>query len=255
MYRMMPDGPLRRRLAALYYGTHYGAHLRTCRYRRGAFELETCDGVRMSTIRDFDPAPLTELIRLEAVRPGDWVFDLGGNYGAAAIYMALKAGPQGRVFVYEPDEANLVVMRENLTRNRVDTVTPVALAVSDHTGRQTFFAGGNYTSSLQETDYIAGDRSHYKAVEVELTTIDEECRRLGIGKVDLIKMDIEGSEGPALRGAADTIRRFHPRLVVETHIVNGQSNHPEVEALIQGYGYTDIDVFKDAEQPIFFARK
>lgn len=49
-----------------------------------------------------------------------------------------------------------------------------------------------------------------------LTTIDRIVDELHLQRVDLIKMDIEGSEKPALQGAARTIRRFNPRLTIAT---------------------------------------
>ena len=47
---------------------------------------------------------------------------------------------------------------------------------------------------------------------ITLTTIDRLVAQHGLSRVDLIKMDIEGAEIPAIRGAAETIRRFKPRL-------------------------------------------
>jgi hypothetical protein len=51
-------------------------------------------------------------------------------------------------------------------------------------------------------------------IQVPLTTIDRMAAELNLSRVDLIKMDIEGAEKNALLGAAETIRRFHPRLAI-----------------------------------------
>ena len=53
-------------------------------------------------------------------------------------------------------------------------------------------------------------------VEVPLTTIDILVADLGIERVDFIKMDIEGAERNALRGAVQTIRKHRPRLSIAT---------------------------------------
>ena len=48
----------------------------------------------------------------------------------------------------------------------------------------------------------------------ELVSIDDVVREEGLPRVDCIKLDVEGAELAALRGAADTIRRFRPRLII-----------------------------------------
>ena len=52
------------------------------------------------------------------------------------------------------------------------------------------------------------------AVDVRLTTIDHAAEALKLARVDFIKLDIENAEANALRGAAQTLRRFHPRVAV-----------------------------------------
>jgi hypothetical protein len=52
---------------------------------------------------------------------------------------------------------------------------------------------------------------------IRLTTVDALVRQFGLDRVDLIKMDIEGAEVRALRGATETIRRFRPRLAIATY--------------------------------------
>ena len=53
-------------------------------------------------------------------------------------------------------------------------------------------------------------------IDVELITIDELVEELTLDRVDFIKMDIEGAERNALRGAAETIKRFRPKLAIAT---------------------------------------
>ena len=51
-------------------------------------------------------------------------------------------------------------------------------------------------------------------MEVPATTVDVTVQELGLERVDFVKMDIEGSEGLALRGAADTLGRFRPEMAL-----------------------------------------
>ena len=66
-------------------------------------------------------------------------------------------------------------------------------------------------------------------VKVPLTTIDRLVAELGLERVDYIKMDIEGAEQRAIRGAAATIATFHPRLSLSAyHVPDDPVKIPEL---------------------------
>ena len=68
-------------------------------------------------------------------------------------------------------------------------------------------------ASLRDSSHICaadGDGT----VRCDLVSIDDVVREEGLERVDCIKLDVEGAELDALRGAGDTIRRFRPRLVI-----------------------------------------
>ena len=56
-----------------------------------------------------------------------------------------------------------------------------------------------------------------RAKPLPITTIDKIVADLGLPSVDFIKMDIEGSERYALRGAEQTLKKFHPRMAICTY--------------------------------------
>ena len=69
-----------------------------------------------------------------------------------------------------------------------------------------------------------------------------------------MKIDIEGSEAEALKGAKDCLNRFHPDLIIETHIVDKKSTRNEVIALIKDAGYTNIEIAGPDHMPNIFAK-
>ncbi|MBU4459814.1 MAG: FkbM family methyltransferase [Verrucomicrobia bacterium] len=250
----MPEGALRNRLAALAYRVLYGRALAGCAWRDGAFVVRTPDGTEVRSVREFDPAPLADDFAAGAPGAGAVAMDVGGNIGAVASWLARRVGPSGRVVVFEPDAANLVTLRRNLVLNGVANVDVVEKGAWESAGVLEFHAGGNYTSSFRETDYVQKRPDLYQAVCLPVTTIDIEVARLGLARLDLIKMDIEGSEGPALRGARETLRRFRPAVVVETHTVQGRPTLDEVQSILREAGYTEIRVQPDEETPVVTAR-
>ena len=87
-------------------------------------------------------------------------------------------------------------------------------------------------------------------------SIDDFVERNGIEKVDFIKMDIEGSEPRALRGAERTIRRFKPTLAIAIyHSMDDFVNIPAwIKSLNLPYDYFLGHYTIHAEETIFFAK-
>lgn len=169
------------------------------------------------------------------IRPGDTVLDLGGNIGTSALLFACLAGPAGRVFSFEPVFHR--VLQKNLEANgAAGNVTVVPKAVSDAVGEAEFAVTDVGVDSRLDPDGKGGLRRR-----VEVTTIDRFVEEEKLDRVDFIKMDIEGAEEPALRGAARTLRRFRPRLSLASyhhdHGFGGDLQHPKLVRLLREMGY------------------
>jgi hypothetical protein len=74
-------------------------------------------------------------------------------------------------------------------------------------------------------------------IAVEATTLDGACARFG--RPDFIKMDIEGGEVRALRGASHTLRHLRPGWLIELH---GSEAEREVKSLLEEAGYAFFDL-------------
>ena len=250
IYQRLPDGAFRRHAAAFAYRRLYGNALAGCAVENGLFTVRTNDGVVVRSVKDFDPEALVADFVGVALNPGAVVMDIGGNIGAASLYLAAKVGASGLVLAYEPDAGNLDIFQKNLAANGAPLqVQLVPKGISDREGVLEFFAGANYTSSLFMTNYVQNEREKYRVVKIPVTTLDAEAARLGLTRLDFVKMDIEGGEVGALKGAQATLERFHPALIVETHIVNGCSTADEVEKLLCSYGYRQLARQNLAETP------
>ena len=241
IYHAMPEGALRRWTTTLAYRQIYGKALAGCTWRNGSFVVSTRDGIEVRTVRDFDPESLAGDFHGLALPANAVIMDVGSNIGAVTLYWAARVGAKGRVIAYEPDPDNLALLGRNLDLNgKPAQVTLVPQGISDHEGTVTFFAGGTYTSSCEETDNVQGAPGNYRKIEIPVTTLDAEGTRLALSRLDFVKIDIEGSEVAALRGARALLERFHPTLYIETHIVKGQRTDDAVEGLLKEYGYRRI---------------
>ncbi|MCX7823935.1 MAG: FkbM family methyltransferase [Verrucomicrobiae bacterium] len=144
------------------------------------------------------------------VRRGDVVLDCGASIGLYTLH-ALALGAS-HVVAIEPSPRNLECLRRNLAGVvREGRATIVAKGVWDKDDALTLRMQPENSAADSVALAYRGSRDGPK---VPVTTIDAIVRELGLTRVDYIKMDTEGAERAALRGAAQTLRRFHPRLTI-----------------------------------------
>ena len=178
-----------------------------------------------------DPGFFCPEVRL---RPGDVALDLGGNLGTSALLFARLVGRRGRVISFEPAFADL--LERNVRANGLGNVTVVPAAVGDRCGTAEFAV----TDFGPDSRIDPGGRGGHR-VTVPLVTVDAYCRDEGVDRVDFIKMDIEGGELPALRGAERTIREHRPRLSIASYHSDGgfggEPQHPKLLRLLKDWGY------------------
>jgi FkbM family methyltransferase len=145
-----------------------------------------------------------------AAEPGDVVLDCGACWGDSTLDFAHRVGDAGRVIAFEFIPSNLAILNKNLDLNpkMKPRVVVVPQPVWSATGiAMDFDEGGGPGGQI-----VAA--ANAKAIT---TTIDETVAKLNLTKVDFIKMDIEGAEAEALRGAAATLARFRPKLAISAY--------------------------------------
>jgi FkbM family methyltransferase len=148
------------------------------------------------------------------VTPGDVVLDIGSFLGIYAILEARFAGPRGRVVAIEPTSWSASVARRHFAFNTETTAAAVILveaAAGEQRGDATFYEYDQpYVNALMPAvDVDARGRSR----RVEVVTIDDLCEQLKI-RPTVIRMDVQGAEFRALRGARRTIASAGSRLTI-----------------------------------------
>jgi FkbM family methyltransferase len=173
----------------------------------------------------WEPADMAALPRL--LRPGMVAVDAGANIGIFTLAMARLVGESGEVHAFEPEPGNAALLEENVRRNDLEgTVTVVRSALGEEAGSVSISTGPDAASA-----YVSDG-----GVEVPRLRLDD----YPLSRLDLLKLDIEGAELGALRGAARTIERFRPVLLVECaerHLARAGGSARELIGLLRAAGY------------------
>ena len=135
------------------------------------------------------------------LRPGDSFLDIGANIGVYSLYAASCIGRDGRVVAFEPGPKAYSRLIENISLNQLHNVTAHASAVGDQSGYIDFLADCDTTSRIQSKEDF-----DIPTIKVPIVRLDD------VIKFDcaLCKMDIEGAELIALRGAEELLRTANP---------------------------------------------
>jgi len=145
--------------------------------------------------------------------PGDTVIDAGGCYGDTALYFAHKAGSTGQVASFEFLPDNLGIYRKNLALNPslAERIRIYEHPVWSGSGEELFI------SEMGPGTSVGRSSSDPDARKVTTLKIDDLVGNGDLEKVDFIKMDIEGAEMEALKGAENVLRKFRPKLAVTVY--------------------------------------
>lgn len=188
--------------------------------------------------------PVTRLISA-ILRPGMVFFDIGANAGFFSLLASTKCKA---VYAFEPLPSNLHRLSINLELNATQNVTVVQSAVTDRSGTGTLYVPEDENTGLASLIEETGGHS----IAVPTITLDEFVRKQGIGRVDLIKIDIEGAEALAFEGAQELLSRVDaPDVIFEAKPGSEAANR------LQSCGYTiyEFKLQREWEAPNLFASK
>jgi FkbM family methyltransferase len=176
--------------------------------------------------------PHIQQVVMAHLEAGAVAYDLGANVGFLSMVMARIVGPEGQVVCFEPMPANAAQVRYNAALNGFDNIIVRQEAIADHDGAEEFLVDG--FSSNHRLGLLGSRTPDQRGrISVELRTLDSVSELApGLRDPTFIKMDIEGAEVLALRGAKKLLARARPAILIELHGTNR-----EIVATLQALGY------------------
>ena len=157
--------------------------------------------------------PFETTLVMASLAPGSVFVDVGANIGYFSVVAADIVGEGGQVLAFEPDPDNFALLQANLALNGLERQTEaVQAALSDADGRGQLF--------LSEDNL--GDHQIYRAEEnrasIEVLLLNGSRYLEGrVERIDLIKIDTQGSESLVVAGLMPLLVRLpaSPRILVE----------------------------------------
>ncbi len=164
------------------------------------------------------------------------VYDVGAFHGILTMFFAARCK---QVVSYEPNQANHARLIENIRLNRLCNIEVRQFGVGAQPGSGTLHYAPEMSGGGTLDPHGMGRVSQH----VEVTTLDRDIAAASLPAPDLIKIDIEGWELEALRGARETLATYHPALFLEMHgetLREKRSKARAIVAFLCDAGYTDI---------------
>jgi FkbM family methyltransferase len=161
------------------------------------------------------------------VRPGMVVWDVGANAGFYTLAFSRLVGPTGRVYAFEPLAENAHSLLRHVRLNELANVSIVQAALSDDAG----LVGFRTAPSNAMGRIAPAERSYL----VPALTADGFLALHPDARPDLIKIDIEGSEGAFLAGARELLQSAAPRILLALH---GADQSRSCSETLRGLGYS-----------------
>ncbi len=170
---------------------------------------------------------LFDALKSAAKVEGACIWDIGAHFGYHSLVFASLVGPQGKVVAFEPNPANIGRFKMHLDRNPAlaKRIILKEAAVADRTGETSFMMNDSIESGVSTGSHLTGvntpltsdNYTLFKPQTVKLVTVDDLVASSQAPAPTVLKIDVEGAEGLVLKGAAATIERYHPLLLIEIH--------------------------------------
>jgi FkbM family methyltransferase len=169
----------------------------------------------------------------EHARTGETWLDVGAHYGYTGFALARLVGAGGRVFTFEPVAATAGYMDRGRELNGLTQITIVPLGLGAPETLE--IRRLPLTRGMADSTLPTCGRTQFVTIPIARFDWAWPLLHNGDAAVHGIKIDVQGMELEVLTGMQETLRRWHPRLVIELHT---GVNRAAVLALLRDVGYS-----------------
>jgi FkbM family methyltransferase len=172
------------------------------------------------------------------------IIDIGANTGIYSM-LAQNNNANAKVIAIEPVDLNFDILSKNIAKNNYPIIAE-KIALSDQEGTASMFMLKdrlNYMTSVNDDRYalhpeIKGN-TEVVEIEVPIKPFSYVCDKHHLGKIDLIKIDVEGHEITVLKGMLPFLEQYKPAIIIE---IIGDENAEILNALFKKLEYEFISI-------------
>jgi FkbM family methyltransferase len=231
---------------------HYDGPITTDWYLGLRFNHHLAGDISRCTYVDgrYEPNEMFAMTKL--LGPGMCIVDAGANEGLFTIIAARIAGGGGVVHSFEPSPRERSRLEANIAINRLTNVKVHSAALGRAAGRSTLrIAGAGHSGHNTLGGFMYAGTVHEESVEVDVVTLDQAVEEQKLARLDLLKIDVEGSEAEVLRGADGVLRKMRPVVIAEAQEASLRqmgSSAKELMDLLRSHDYT-VKAFGPSGEP------
>jgi FkbM family methyltransferase len=140
------------------------------------------------------------------LRRGMTVVDAGAHHGLYTLLASKRVGWNGRVIAVEPSPRECDRLKKHLRLNRCWNTELAPCALGEYPGETDLYLVDGFQDWCNSLRPPAVDQA-VRTVRVPVRRLDDVLKKLGVNKVDFLKLDVEGAELSALYGAMKLLQR------------------------------------------------
>jgi len=163
--------------------------------------LDSLDSLRLSINGVYEEFE-TEIVK-KIIKKGDVVVDVGANIGYYTLIFAKLVGNDGKVFSFEPEPTNFNLLKKNVEINGYKNVVLIKKAVSTKTDKTMLYIANDNKGSHT----LVNAKHDGEFIEIDSVRLDDYFKNY-YGKINFVKIDIEGSEASAIKGMSSLLRKM-----------------------------------------------
>lgn len=194
-------------------------------------------GISQELMRKGSHEPLSTKILMDNLHEGMRIADVGANLGYFALQEAKAVGPKGVVYAIEPISQNFFLLKHNVALNNLKNIQVFNLAIGDEDGSLDLFLSyaSNWASAFKTPINID------QKITVPSKRLDTFLKDKG--KVDLVRMDVEGYETKIVDGMEETLKQKNLMLFIEIHpLFTGKNSCKAFLQKLDSFGFTPFAV-------------
>jgi FkbM family methyltransferase len=177
------------------------------------FEYSLCEDLKINLYQDslLDKLIFTSFEEVEIsflkryLKSGDCFFDIGSNIGLFTLHASPIVGNLGIIYSFEPSPKTYERLQANISLNKIINTKPIQKAISNEIDQINFHVSNNGYDALNSAVKLQELEDNYNIISISTITLDEFVKNENIHKIDLVKLDVEGWELNALKGASSIL--------------------------------------------------